>query len=588
MPRTAVLDLTASSSSSSSSILVGEAQGDWEEASEGLHLISWNVAAWQTTLEVLGGDHAQVGAFFEKHKADVMCIQEVKVQRPTLVAEAVRLAARLDGWDSFWAPCAEKNANRKGMQGVATWARKGLTIRADAQVFGVKELDEMGRCLFTEHEEFCIFNVYAPAGANGVSMRMAFYTALRSAMQRKRRETNKPVILCGDLNLVASGADLYYRNCRIDVDAILEGSEPCVCGSDKPECCNVKHDLREWWPLITKALKSRFFKKENTTSTATKEKREKVRMYIRVPVASVERKALELKEVRVGKLRDSESSFEWSYNFDERLPGVGEIQELLEIVGGVKWDWRTILKLAQRCGKSWNHPQVLEWFHKQLLQEDDMVDSFRELHPNAVSRFTCWDQYTNCRYENVGARIDYFIVDRNFFKEHVARKDLPLRCGCDNPERHSSTHQAAKCAATAGGRFQPAAFTGGGLAEASQSANKSQFGPQHNGIIYTPPKYSDHVAVSLCVSLKHPKASKSCVLDITDKATKKAQPHQSQKQITSFFTKGTTTEDSFEKEKRPRKALLESPCKDKTKKKKGIHMFFPPSVSENNQLGKTQ
>ena len=44
-----------------------------------------------------------------------------------------------------------------------------------------------------------------------------------------------------------------------------------------------------------------------------------------------------------------------------------------------------------------------------------MVDTFAELEPGAQGRFTCWCQYTNDRYCNNGARIDYCLVDRALF-----------------------------------------------------------------------------------------------------------------------------------------------------------------------------
>ena len=46
-----------------------------------------------------------------------------------------------------------------------------------------------------------------------------------------------------------------------------------------------------------------------------------------------------------------------------------------------------------------------------LIEEDGMVDTFRKRHREAEGRYTCFNQYTNRRYENEGARIDYILVD---------------------------------------------------------------------------------------------------------------------------------------------------------------------------------
>lgn len=508
----------------------GEPQQDARETF--LHLLSWNVAAWQTTLERIGVDGDDVSEFWSQHDADIVCIQEVKITSTVITAQARKIGAFAKGFETFWAPCYEKDPNRKGMQGVATWARTGLTIRADPQVLQDPELDAMGRCLFTEHHEFGLFNVYAPAGSNGTELRMRFYNALRSAMIRERKRTNKPIILCGDLNLAAGPLDVHYMSCRIDINALLAGTTPCACGSTRPQCCHIKQDLQEWWPSVLRALNARVYKTEITRSTVTKEARERYRMVLNVPIVGGE-----TREVKVGKLRDSESYFEYMYNYEERNPSVADIAELLKAVADINWVWRDMLLLSKHSGKSPNDPRVIHWFHNELGTQDGMIDTFRTLYPYARNRFTCWDQYTNSRYENRGARIDYFVIDK-LLEQRMAQTNITLRCGCRDPAHHSGGvmgFAAAKCAATAGGRFQPAAFSGGGLQGATEAATKSQFGLTHNGIIYTPPKYSDHVGVSLCLRLDDTEASKSCILDDRSRTTKRAQPHKKQRHITNFF-----------------------------------------------------
>merc|ERR1711865_1076404 len=48
-----------------------------------------------------------------------------------------------------------------------------------------------------------------------------------------------------------------------------------------------------------------------------------------------------------------------------------------------------------------------------LLRDDGMVDAFRYYYPHAEGRYTCWCQFTNKRYTNEGARIDYTIIDKS-------------------------------------------------------------------------------------------------------------------------------------------------------------------------------
>ena len=173
-------------------------------------------------------------------------------------------------------------------------------------------------------------------------------------------------------------------------------------------------------------------------------------------------------------------------------------------------------------------------------------------------RFTCWNQFTNRRYENEGTRIDYTIIDRSLLR-HLDYQSTGgnidpssmLRCPC--PSLDPLSERAALCAATSNGRFQPVSYQGEGIMEPSQDALDSQFGPPHTGMVYTPPSFSDHIGVSIlfrdtmfpslhnrtnvggnCNSIE----TNAVGLVLNDKssvATRKAQPHKKQKSLASYF-----------------------------------------------------
>lgn len=46
------------------------------------------------------------------------------------------------------------------------------------------------------------------------------------------------------------------------------------------------------------------------------------------------------------------------------------------------------------------------------MSDDGFVDSFRMLHPDKQSAFTCWNTRLNARENNYGTRIDYIFVDK--------------------------------------------------------------------------------------------------------------------------------------------------------------------------------
>ena len=99
-------------------------------------------------------------------------------------------------------------------------------------------------------------------------------------------------------------------------------------------------------------------------------------------------------------------------------------------------------------------------------------------------------------------------------------------------------------ACTMCGRWQPAPASGSGLPDGKpeEYLHHSKMAP-HCGIVYTPPKWSDHVGVSMACDampvLDHHTRAK-CLHSINSnqkKATRRCQPHKSQRSIASFFGK---------------------------------------------------
>jgi exodeoxyribonuclease-3 len=124
-------------------------------------LVSWNVnglrAAWKKGFL----------DFLESQKADVVCVQETKIQAEQLTEE-MRAAG---GYRSYWA-----FAEKKGYSGVVTY------LHAEpvhvATTFGSPALDVEGRIVHTELPEFHLLNVYFPNGGMGperLAHKLTFY-----------------------------------------------------------------------------------------------------------------------------------------------------------------------------------------------------------------------------------------------------------------------------------------------------------------------------------------------------------------------------------------------------------------------------
>ena len=154
-----------------------------------MKLISWNV----------NGIRACVGKgfleFFKEADADIFCIQESKMQ-------AGQLELDLPGYHQYW-----NYAEKKGYSGTAIFTkRKPLS---ETYGMGIEEHDKEGRVITLEFEDFYMVTVYTPNSQNELARldyRMTWEDAFLAYL--KKLEENKPVIVCGDMNVAHKEIDL--------------------------------------------------------------------------------------------------------------------------------------------------------------------------------------------------------------------------------------------------------------------------------------------------------------------------------------------------------------------------------------------
>jgi hypothetical protein len=285
-----------------------------------------------------------------------------------------------------------------------------------------------------------------------------------------------------------------------------------------------------------------------------------------------------------------------------RPPNVVSVSVLAELMGkiaGVLWTEEMQRDISDKHGAVVAEMPTRHWL-SSVIDEDGMVDAFRHLYPGARDRFTCWHQFTNRRYYNEGSRIDYTLVDRSLLDRVRPGPVQGLRC-CELPpaersavdqQRHHPQHceayhlteEAALAAATANGRFQPVSFEGGGIQEASREALDSQFGAPHTGMVYTPPSFSDHIAVSLLLD-GDGMFRTDLKLDTNDSLTKKSQPHKLQTSIASFFGSASVASGGSNKPQDPVNAAgaagdARPPGASVLLSKKSRYHFAPAGVKE--------
>ena len=548
-------------------------------------ILSWNCAGWGTTIKRIDADYPATSSsssstaassssssksmqrvsrsqslanYLGRHSADIFCVQEAKIPLSQLSSRSEPLGcSSIPGYESFWCPNNAPDASKRGFNGVCTYAKVGLVQSADCRPLGSDEFDDQGRCIMTDHGSFVLFNVYVPAGGgNPLSYKMKFLNALRRAMKRKREE-GKHVILTGDLNIAHRRDDVHWKYRVVDIDVVLdEVRRADVLTSSVPKW---KVELAENWSLIDAALATKVVVPVTTKNTKTGATFDKFR--VRVAVGDSKRL------VFLGKAESTEEEASYYYDFrgcsyfdeDEEKERVARkascicLETLLELMSkivGVEWDDETRKEIAATTADVKHASPTIQWLDR-IINDDDMVDSFRHFYPDAKDRFTCWHQYTNKRFENEGCRIDYMLVDRPLLEqiekgggEADSADAYLLRCA--NFEGDPMSEEAAFHAATASGIFKGSSFEGGGIAAASQTALDTQFGIAHTGIVYTPPSYSDHIATSLL--LKDSFIDSSLQLDESGAATKKAQPHKKQKSIASFFGKQPASSSTVAKQ----------------------------------------
>ncbi|MBT1451743.1 exodeoxyribonuclease III [Glaciecola sp. XM2] len=157
-----------------------------------MKLVSWNVNGIRAAVK------KDFFTSFANMDCDVLCLQETKAQDDQ-VLEALDA---LDGYHIF-----TNSAVKKGYSGTSIITRNApLSVTQD---IGIEEHDQEGRVLCAEYEAFYLVTVYTPNSGN--DLRRLSYRQQWDAdflAYVKILEQQKPVIVCGDLNVAHKDIDL--------------------------------------------------------------------------------------------------------------------------------------------------------------------------------------------------------------------------------------------------------------------------------------------------------------------------------------------------------------------------------------------
>lgn len=151
--------------------------------------ISWNVNGIRACVQKGFLD------FFNEVDADAFCLQETKLQEGQIELD-------LPGYHQYW-----NYAEKKGYSGTAIFTKeKPLSVSIG---LGIEEHDTEGRVITAEFEDYYLVTVYTPNSKEKLARldyRMVWEDVFRAHL--KKLEENKPVIVCGDLNVAHKEIDL--------------------------------------------------------------------------------------------------------------------------------------------------------------------------------------------------------------------------------------------------------------------------------------------------------------------------------------------------------------------------------------------
>ena len=154
-----------------------------------MKFISWNVNGIRACVNKGFKDA------FDNFDADILAIQESKMQKDQLLLET-------PGYHQYW-----NYAKKKGYSGTAVFTKK--EPENVILGMGIEEHDQEGRLITLDMGSYYFVCVYVPNSQNELKRldyRMKWEDDFRAYLGALKKE--KPVILCGDLNVAHKEIDL--------------------------------------------------------------------------------------------------------------------------------------------------------------------------------------------------------------------------------------------------------------------------------------------------------------------------------------------------------------------------------------------
>ncbi len=150
--------------------------------------------------------------WIQESGADIVCLQETKAQPDQVSAELIAPP----GFYGFW-----HSAEKKGYSGVAIYTRREpLHVETGC---GIDWVDQEGRVLRADYEDFSVVSLYVPSGSSGEDRQgvkdkfmIEFLPYLKDLKERFPR-----LIVCGDYNVAHQPIDIHNPKSNKDSSGFL-------------------------------------------------------------------------------------------------------------------------------------------------------------------------------------------------------------------------------------------------------------------------------------------------------------------------------------------------------------------------------
>tara|TARA_Y100000389_G_scaffold203302_1_gene251309 strand:- start:733 stop:1518 length:786 start_codon:yes stop_codon:yes gene_type:complete len=217
-----------------------------------MKIISYNVAGLRAMLK-----KQEFYNFLEQDNYTIICLQETKAEEKQIVLSDISI---INKYKYKYYNSTKGTTQRRGLSGTAIWSQ----IEPNS-IIKNPDFDEEGRVIGLEFSNFVLINVYVPNSQRLESERYYFREnwnlLLIDYLNNIKTQFNKPVILCGDMNVAHNPIDIcnpkskqnrvpgYFNNERIAFSNLLESVSLIDCYRH----LNKETQISTYWSNFLKA-----------------------------------------------------------------------------------------------------------------------------------------------------------------------------------------------------------------------------------------------------------------------------------------------------------------------------------------------